>query len=119
MGMSADHLPHMGAEDGYSVDNGITRRRRLVLKSGLNPAGGNAKGRLARLLSRHRTGLRFGADREESIFLGLPAADLDAAQGEDVFARLEAQIVRNMDRRDQETQLASQVAAQSAHPRQH
>ena len=48
--------------------------------------------------------------------LGLPAANLHAAQAEQVLARLEAQIVADVHRGHQEAHLRGEVAAQGAHP---
>ena len=48
----------------------------------------------------------------------LPARDFDAAQGDDIFARLEAHVVGDVNRRDDESQLLRQVLPQRFHPRQ-
>ena len=50
------------------------------------------------------------------IALGLPAADLDAPEREQVLARLEAQVVGDMDWGNQKPQFRREMATQRAHP---
>ncbi len=63
-----------------------------------------------------RAAAGVAGDGQKLRALGLPAADLHAAQGEQVLARSETQVVRDVNRWHKKTHLRGQVAAQRAHP---
>ena len=61
---------------------------------------------------------RLARDGQQMRALGLPAADLDAAQRDHILPRLQAQVVRDMHGRHQKAHLRREVPAQRAHPAQ-
>ena len=56
--------------------------------------------------------MSLGADGENLVFEHFPAGDFDAAQRDHVFARLEADVVGDMNGRNDEAELHGESAAQ-------
>src|ERR1700676_1012913 len=102
----------MGGEDGSLVDDGIAGRKGLGLKGAGNPERGNSESGLAGGDSRKRRRRKLGADGEDLVFEHVPASDFDAAHGDDVFARLEADVIGDMNGRNDKAELQGKAAAQ-------
>ncbi len=110
----ADDFRDMGGEHGGLIDDRVTGGDGLLAQFGGDPAGGNAEGRLPGLDAGQARRLGIGADGEDAILRHLPAGDFDAAKRDDVLARLEAQVVRDVDAGNDEAKLAGEMLAQGA-----
>src|SRR5208337_3088581 len=84
----------------------------LGLKGARNPKGGDAESGLAGGSSGKRGRGEFGADGENLIFEHFPTGDFDAAQGDDIFARLEPYVIGDMNGRNDKSELHGERTAQ-------
>ena len=117
-GVLADQFAEMCGDDRDRVDDGVAGGDGLIFESRRNPDGGHAEGRLPGLLARQRTAVRIAGNGQQVRALRLPAANLHAAQREQILARLEAQIVRDVHGRHKEAHLRGEMAPQRADPAQ-
>ena len=60
-----------------------------------------------------------GVDSKQAVALGLPTANLDAAQRDHILARTETEIVRDVDGGDDEAELRGEMTAEGAHAVEH
>ena len=81
-GMPADQLAEMGGDHRDRIHHRVAGGDGLVFERRRDPDRGHAEGRLARLLAGQRPPARVAGDGQQLRALGLPAADLDAAQRE-------------------------------------
>ena len=100
------------------VYDGVAAGERLILQRARNPERGYAEGRLVRGRSGKRRRRKFGTDGEHLVCEHFPARNLDAAQRNDIFAGFEAHIVGDMNGRNDEAELQSEIAAQRFDARQ-
>src|SRR6266851_1342889 len=105
------HFAEVGGEYGSLVNHRVTGGKGLGLEDTGNPEGGNAESGLAGGDSGKRGRGYFGTDSEDLIFEHFPASDFDAAQGDDVFAGLEANVVGDMNGRNDKAELQGEAAA--------
>ena len=95
-------LADVRRDDGGLIDDGVAGGEGLLLEARSDPTRGNMEGGLLRDRAWDGASLGIAVDGEQAVGFGLPAADLYAAKGDDVLARLEAEIVRDADGRDDE-----------------
>ena len=65
-GVLADQFAKMGGDDRDRVDDRVAGGDGLVFEGGCDPDGGNAEGRLARLLSGQRAAVRVAGDGQQT-----------------------------------------------------
>src|SRR5208282_1265600 len=105
IGVLTDDFGEVSGEDGSLIDDGVPGGQGLGLEGTVNPQGGDTEsGLLGGDSGESRRG-ELGTDGEDLIFKHFPASDFDAAQGDDIFARLEPDVVGDMNGGDDKAEL--------------
>src|SRR5580698_3990580 len=114
--MLTNHFRQVSRENRSLIDDSIARCKGLRLQRTGDPESGDSKCRLTSCGSGQRRWLQLGADREHLILKHFPARDLDSAKRDDIFTRLEADVIRDVNRRHDESELQGETAAQGLDP---
>src|SRR5208337_3849941 len=109
-----DNFRQMRSQDRSLVHHRISCRQGAFAPAWCNPLRSHLKSRLECLLSFQGLGRSFGADGEQAILNRFPARDLHPAQPNDVLARIQLQVIRDVNGGNNKTQLQRQVPAQGA-----
>src|SRR5579872_566025 len=112
--VKANQLSEMSGHDGDRIDDRISGGNGLVFEIGCDPHGRNAECGVPCLLACDWTTRGVTGDGQQRRPFGLPAADLDSAQRKQVLAWLQAQVVRDVNRRNEKSELRGKMAAQRA-----
>jgi len=107
-----DDFGEVRGKHGSLIDDGIAGGKGLRLEGAGNPERGNAESGLAGRDAGKRRRRELGTDGEDLVFEHVPAGDFDTAHGDDVFARLEADVVGDMNGRNDKAELQGEAAAQ-------
>src|ERR1700761_5342651 len=112
--VSSNQLGQMHRDDGCWIDNGVTRCQSLFLERGSDPASADAESRLARHLTWQSPARRSRRYCQQLIAFGLPSTNLHSSKRDDIFPRLQTQIVCDMNRWDDKAKLCRQMAPQGS-----
>ena len=112
--MVEDDMVEVGGHHRARVDHRIAQRMRLVTRSRVDPHRGQAERGIGCLAPGQRAGHPPRVDGEELAWIGLASTDLDALERDAVAVGLELQVVADMHRRGQESDLLGKLLAQAA-----
>ncbi len=119
MRMSANQFAKMCSNHRRLVYHRVTRCQRLLLEPGLDPPCLHAKRWLPRLHAGQHPRLRIRIHRQQAVLFRLPTRNLYPPQTHDILSRLQSQVVRNVNRRNDEPELGCQMPPQRTDPVEH
>ena len=108
-----DDLGQVGRDDGAGIDHGQALEQRLLAVVLLDPHGGQAECRLHRRLAGQRDRLAARVHHQQHVGPDIAAPEFDFLDPHHIGVGRKLEVVLNADRRQDESDLARELAAQT------